>query len=79
MRRAAVEPWDRVGEIPPVVARRPISARGYDKDGMMLEGELVEGAEVAPLIERWFAKPEIDVIHLHYARRGCFGAEVRRA
>ena len=79
VRKAAVAPWDAVDEIPPVVARRPISARGYDRDGMMLEGELVEGAQVAPLIQRWFENPAVEEIHLHYARRGCFGAVARRA
>ncbi len=79
VRRAAAEPWDRVGEIPPAIARRPISTRGYDKDGMMLEGELSEGAAVAPLIERWFENPRIATIHLHYARRGCFAAAATRA
>jgi len=79
VRRAAIEPWDRVGEIPPAIARRPISARGYDRDGLMLDGELVDGADVASLIERWFENPTVDVIHLHYARRGCFAASVVRA
>ena len=79
VRRAATERYDRVDEIPPVIARRTISARGCDTDGMMLEGELVEGAEAAGLIERWFADPAIDAIHLHYARRGCFAAAVTRA
>ena len=46
---------------------------------MMLEGELVDGEQAATLIERWFARPEIETIHLHYARRGCFAAAVTRA
>jgi hypothetical protein len=79
VRREAAERWDRVGEIPPAIARRPISARGYDSDGMMLEGQLVDGGEVAPLIERWFENPAVEVIHLHYAKRGCFAAVATRA
>ena len=78
VRKAAVSSWDAVDEIPPVVARRPISARGYDREGMMLAGELVDGAEAATLIERWFEDPAIELIHLHYAKRGCFGAAVTR-
>lgn len=77
--RAGAERFDSVDSIPPAVARRPISARGYDADGMMLEGELLDGAQCAPLIERWFENPAIEVIHLHYARRGCFAAAVTRA
>ena len=45
----------------------------------MRDGELVEGMQVATLVERWFADPEIELIHLHYARRGCFAAAATRA
>jgi hypothetical protein len=65
--------------IPPAMARRTLSLRGFDVEHMMIEADLVEGAEAAVLIERFFANPKVDYIHAHYARRGCFAAAIRRA
>lgn len=65
--------------IPPALARRTLSLRGFDADNMMIEAELTEGAEAAALIERFFANPDVGYIHAHYARRGCFAALIERA
>jgi len=65
--------------VPPALARRTLSLRGYDVNGMMIEADLTEGAEVAALIERFFANPKVAYIHAHYARRGCFAALIERA
>jgi hypothetical protein len=46
---------------------------------MMVEGELVDGEASASLLSRWFGDPAIDVVHLHYAARGCFAARAVRA
>ncbi len=78
VREAALQSFDCVDEVPAAIQRRTISARAYDRDAMMLEGDLVEGTNLAPLLERWFERPEIDVVHLHYARRGCFAARAER-
>lgn len=65
--------------IPPALARRTLSLRGFDADNMMIEAELTEGAEAAALIERFFANLDVAYIHAHYARRGCFAAAIERA
>jgi hypothetical protein len=65
--------------IPPALARRTLSLRGFDANGMMIEADLTEGAEAAALIERFFANPAVAYIHAHYARRGCFAALIERA
>ena len=78
--RSGVErPFDAVDLIPDAIARRTISVRAYDADAMMIEGELVQGADLPPLLEQWLARPEVDVVHLHYARRGCYAALAERA
>lgn len=64
--------------IPPALARRTLSLRGFDANHMMIEADLTEGAEAASLIERFFANPKVAYIHAHYARRGCFAALVER-
>lgn len=71
--------FDRVGAIPPALARRTLSLRGFDGDDMMIEADLVEGAEAAGFIARFFANPNVAYIHAHYARRGCYAALIERA
>jgi hypothetical protein len=77
--RETEERFERVGVIPPALARRTLSLRGFDEEDMMIEADLVEGAEAAGLIERLFANPRVAYIHAHYARRGCFAALIERA
>jgi hypothetical protein len=78
VREQAREAFDGVDQIPAAIARRTISARAYDRQAMMLEGEVIAGAELPGLLEAWLARPEVDVVHLHYARRGCYAARVER-
>jgi len=77
--RETEERFDRVGVIPPALARRTLSLRGFDAEDMMVEADLVEGAEAARLIERFLANPHVAYIHAHYARRGCYAALIERA
>jgi hypothetical protein len=71
--------YESFGVVPPALARRPLSLRGFDAHHMMIEADLVDGAEARALIERFFANPAVAYIHAHYARRGCFAALVERA
>ncbi len=70
---------EAVGAIPPALAIRTLSLRGYDDAGAMIEADLVEGAQAARLIERFFANPDVAYVHAHYARRGCYAARIDRA
>jgi hypothetical protein len=78
VREAAVEAAPAPGEIPDMLARRLLSARAYDADGMMTDADVVEGRDLAGRLEAWFADPAVSTVHLHTARRGCFMAAVRR-
>jgi hypothetical protein len=71
--------YDGVGQIPDVMKRRPLSLRSFDADGMMLDGDLVDGTEAETLIERFFGDPLVAYIHAHYARRGCYAGRIDRA
>jgi len=71
--------FDAPDTIPPALARRTLSLRGYDLEGMMIEADLTEGAQAQALITRMFANPAVAYIHAHYARRGCFAARIDRA
>jgi hypothetical protein len=71
--------FDGVDIVPPALARRTLSLRGFDGAHMMIEADLAEGANAAELIERFLANPSVAYIHAHYARRGCFAARIDRA
>jgi hypothetical protein len=71
--------FDAVGEVPEVLRRRIVSLRGFDAAGMMRDADLAEGDAIAPALDRLFADPDVDYVHIHFAKRGCFAALARRA
>jgi hypothetical protein len=70
--------FDGVDVVPPALARRTLSLRGFDAQHMMIEADLTEGADASALIARFFDNPNVAYIHAHYARRGCFAARIDR-
>ncbi len=78
VRANATRKYEGIDEVPPALARRLLSVRGFDASGLMVSGEIVEGAELAPYIESQFADAAIEYLHAHYARRGCFAARIDR-
>jgi hypothetical protein len=79
VREGADKTYDRVDEIPDVLRLRLMSLRAFDKAGMMLDADVVEGKEIEGVIERFFANPDIDYIHAHNAKRGCYAGRIDRA
>lgn len=65
--------------IPPALRARTLSLRGFDADHMMIEADIVDGAEAGALVERFFANAHVAYIHAHYAKRGCYAARFDRA
>ena len=67
-----------VDEIPEVLRLRLLSLRAFDKRGMLLDADVVNGREVEPLIERMLGQTGVEYIHVHNAKPGCFAARVDR-
>jgi hypothetical protein len=78
VRETAKEGRDVVDAVPDYLARRLLSIRAYDRDGMMLEADVVDGSELSPMIEKMFAIEGVDYLHAHFARRGCYAARIDR-
>ena len=77
---AATAPRTFVDEIPPVLSvRKAISLRAFDGAGMMIDADVVPGAEVEPLVLKLFDDPRAAYLHAHNAGRGCFAARIDRA
>ena len=78
VREAAREPATYIDELPPVMAARMLSLRGFDAEGMMLDAAVTLAGEAEAGIAALFANPAIAYIHAHNAARGCFAARVDR-
>ena len=68
-----------MNEIPDVLRNRLLSLRAYDRAGMMVEADVVHGSDVEPVIERILAEENVEFIHVHNAKPGCFAARIDRA
>lgn len=79
IREGAVQTFDAVNQVPEVMRIRLLSLRAFSEDGMMLDGDVVEGHSVEALIERMLANPEVSYLHVHNAKRGCYSGRVDRA
>jgi hypothetical protein len=79
VRETAPEAAPAAGFVPDMLARRLLSVRAYDSDWMMIDADVVEGADLAARLDGWFADDAVARIHLHTARRGCFMASAARA
>src|SRR4051794_26147633 len=77
--RKGEETFDAVDQVPEQLRVRTLAVRSFDKAGMMVERELVEGTDLDGAIERLFADPNAAYLHIHYAAPGCYAARVDRA
>lgn len=62
--------------VPDQLERRRLSVRAYDAAAMMLDGRVVDGAELSTALEQLSILPGVDRIHVHNAGAGCFAAAV---
>lgn len=77
--RETSDRFDAADIMPPALERRQLSLRGFDADHMMIEADVVDGANAAALVEQFFDNPRVAYVHAHYAKRGCFAARFDRA
>jgi hypothetical protein len=79
IRKNAVTAKLDVNEIPQMLDHRLLSLRSYDKAGMMKEAVVSEGRELKDALGKAFADPEVEYIHIHNAKPGCYNCKVERA
>jgi len=65
-------------EIPKMFNHRLLSLRGFDKSGIMKEALVTEGNNLKEQIVKTFENEEINYIHIHNARPGCYNCVVER-
>lgn len=79
VRENARQRFDAVNVIPPALSSRMLSVRAFDRTGMMVDADIVDGAVLESLIDRFFADENAAYLHVHNAKRGCYAARVERA
>ena len=79
VREAALASYEARNTIPDQQRIRLLSVRAYDERGWMRDAEVVEGRDLEPLVERFFADPATEFLHVHNARRGCYACRIDRA
>ncbi|MCI0416145.1 DUF1203 domain-containing protein [bacterium] len=79
VRQSAKQAQLKVNELPDVVKRRLISVRAYNSQSLMVASEVVEGSNLEEQIDRFFSDEQIQYLHLHNAKPGCFSCRVDRA
>jgi hypothetical protein len=78
VRREAKATCSAVNEVPAQQRRRLLSVRAYDGRGWIVDADVTPGMELEQLIERFFADPAVEYLHVHNARRGCYACRVDR-
>ena len=78
VREAAAETREVRDSVPDSLATRLLSVRAFDAAGMMTDADVVEGADLEPLIARMFEDKAVAYLQAHNARRGCYAARIER-
>ena len=75
---AAREAFDAVNVVPQALRDRYLSVRAFDAAGTMLDADLAEGSNLEAIIARFLGLPQVEYLHAHFARRGCYAARIDR-
>ncbi|MEO7360626.1 MAG: DUF1203 domain-containing protein [Gemmatimonadaceae bacterium] len=67
-----------VNHVPAVLRVRLLSVRAFDRLGMMIDADVIDGADAAPTFERLLGNDKTAYLHVHNAKRGCYAARVDR-
>jgi hypothetical protein len=78
VREHAGQAFPQRGEVPEALSTRLISVRAFDDRHYMVNADVVDGTELGKVIPTMFGDPTVAYLHLHYARPGCFAAQVTR-
>ena len=58
---------------------RLLSVRAFDRAGMMVGADVVDGKQLEALVARLLDDERAGYLHVHFARQGCYAARIERA
>ena len=67
------------GVIPDFLKVRLLSVRAFDSTHQMVNAEVIDGHQLEETIRDMFADSNVEYLHLHNAKPGCYNATVVRA
>lgn len=79
VREGAEQAEVATNEVPHALRQRLISLRLFDADHMMIDADVVDGAELGTALSAAFDDPSVAYAHLHNAKPGYFHAAAHRA
>lgn len=79
IREQAMQASLQVNQIPEVLRNRLLSLRAYDRQGMMKYAEVVQPDDLSTILRQQLQDPEIETVHIHNAKPGCFSCAAYRA
>jgi hypothetical protein len=71
--------YDAVDEVPEQLRLRLLSVRAFDRAGMLVGADVVDGKELEGLVARLLDDERAGYLHVHFARQGCYAALIERA
>ena len=77
--RRGEQRYDAVDQVAEQLRLRLLSVRAFDRAGMLVDADVVDGHELEAVIARLLGDPQADYLHVHYARPGCYAARIDRA
>lgn len=78
VRKDAQQVHLKPGQVPQVLSSRLLSVRGFNQQKLMVAADVIGGQELATKLEALFLNADIDVVHVHNAKQGCFAAKATR-
>ena len=79
VRKGVEQARPAAGEAPELFRSRMLSLRAFDARRMIVAADLIEGVCLASALEKLFADPAKDYVHIHFAKYGCYAARADRA
>ncbi len=78
VRKNAKQAHVMADRVPEVLSRRLLSVRGFNRQNLMVEADVINGQDLAEKLEELLSNAEIDFFHIHNAKQGCFAAKATR-
>ncbi len=78
VRECAQQAFPGQNLVPQLFRHRLMSVRAFDKNHMMIDADAVEGFELETSINCMFENSDVEYLHLHNAKPGCYAASVTR-
>ena len=78
VRKNAVRAMLGINVVPKMLEHRLLSIRGYNDSGIMKEASVSEGHDLKDILIKIFHNQEINYVHIHNAKAGCYNCVAER-